>query len=79
MHNYDGVHCFRGTTDLVGWLHDFDIATVQVQPLGAVAVGFWRVLSSILPVCVAQGRPTAICGHSLGAAEAILYAGWWAA
>lgn len=73
MHVYDGVHVFRGSDDILAWLHDADCRPLTVVGFGKVHSGFWHALSAILPACLALPRPTAIAGHSLGAAMAILY------
>jgi hypothetical protein len=73
MHVYGDVHCFRGSDDILAWLHDADCRPLTVVGFGKVHSGFWHALSAILPACLALPRPTAIAGHSLGAAMAILY------
>lgn len=73
MHVYDGVHVFRGSDDILAWLHDADCRPLNVVGFGKVHSGFWHALSAILPACLALPRPTAVAGHSLGAAMAILY------
>lgn len=75
MHVYGDVHCFRGSDDVMAFLHDAECAPVNVWGLGRVHSGFWDALSAILPACLALPRPAAVTGHSLGAAMAILYAG----
>ena len=75
MHVYDGVHVFRGTDDFQSLIADGDIAVIDVPGLGTIHAGFYKSLSTILPACLALPRPTAIAGHSLGAAMAVLYAG----
>lgn len=74
MHVYGSVHCFRGSDDLLSFLHDADCRIATPVGLGKVHAGFWSALTAILPACLALARPTAITGHSLGAAMAILYA-----
>lgn len=73
MHVYGSVHCFRGSDDVLAFLHDVDCRTLNVIGFGKVHCGFWHALSAILPACLALPRPTAVTGHSLGAAMAILY------
>jgi triacylglycerol lipase len=78
MHVYDGVHVFRGTDDVSSVLADIDISMVDVPGLGRLHAGFYAAVATILPACQALPRPTAIAGHSLGAAMAAIYAGIWA-
>ena len=73
MHVYGGVHCFRGSDNVMAFLHDADCRPVNVIGFGNVHAGFWHALSAILPACLALPRPLAVTGHSLGAAMAILY------
>src|SRR6185312_10303594 len=75
MHVYGDVHCFRGSDDLLSFLHDADCRLMSPTGLGKVHAGFWDALSDILPACLELPRPAAITGHSLGAAMAVLYAG----
>lgn len=74
MHVYGDVHCFRGSDDVMAFIHDADCRPLTVVGFGKLHSGFWHALSAILPACLALPRPTAITGHSLGAAMAILYA-----
>ena len=73
MHVYSNVHCFRGSDNVMAFLHDADCRPVNVIGFGNVHAGFWHALSTILPACLALARPKAVTGHSLGAAMAILY------
>ena len=75
MHVYGDVHVFRGSDDMESWIADLTVVPQQVWGLGYVHAGFYGALAAILPACLALPRPTAITGHSLGAAMAILYAG----
>lgn len=73
---------FRGTVDVVGWLHDFDVADDVVYGLGPVHRGFYDALASLMPkipTLLGGADPAIVSGHSLGAAMAILYAGVLAA
>lgn len=74
MHAYGDVHAFRGTDDLTSMLADANFCTVNVWGLGDLHQGFYAALAVILPACLALPRPTAVTGHSLGAALAIIYA-----
>lgn len=74
-HVYGGdVVAFRGTDDLATWLADLDVATVQVPELGELHAGFWGAFSTIAGDLM-HLAPRVVCGHSEGAALAILYAG----
>ena len=74
MHVYGDVHCFRGSDDIASFLADADCETIPVEGLGKLHKGFYGALAAILPQCLALPRPTAVVGHSLGAAMAIIYA-----
>ena len=78
MHVYGDVHCFRGTDDFDSLLHDFDVALVDVPGLGKLHAGFWTAWQAIRGECLALPAPSAIAGHSLGAALAIIAAAEWA-
>lgn len=77
MHVYTGdmgvVHVFRGSDDLASFIADADCETIPVEGLGKLHKGFYGALAAILPECLALPRPTAVVGHSLGAAMAIIY------
>ena len=78
----DGLNIFsiEGTHDPLGWGFDFDAIRIWDHPgksvgsLGWVHAGFLllmlTVLDKVREAMVAE--PYAICGHSLGAAEALL-------
>ena len=79
MHVYEVqgeiVHVFRGTDDFASIAADADIATVDVPGLGSLHAGFYGALARILDRCLALPVPSAVAGHSLGAAMAQIYAG----
>lgn len=74
MHVYGDVHCFRGSDDLASFIADADCDVIAVEGLGKLHKGFYGALAAILPQCLALPRPSAVAGHSLGAAMAIIYA-----
>lgn len=74
MHVYGDVHVFRGTDDFASWLADLNCDVIAVEGLGKIHKGFYGALAAILPECLDLPRPSAVVGHSLGAAMAIIYA-----
>ncbi|MDE2467967.1 MAG: lipase family protein [Bradyrhizobium sp.] len=64
---------FRGSDDLDSWLHDLDAITTTT-PLGAIHEGFWCAFTDFPPALM-ELSPQVVCGHSLGAALALIYAG----
>lgn len=74
MHIYGDVHVFRGSDDLASFIADADCDVIAVEGLGRIHKGFYGALATILPQCLALPRPSAVAGHSLGAAMAIIYA-----
>lgn len=79
MHVYEVqgevVHVFRGTDDFASIVADADIETVEIDGLGKLHAGFYGALQRILDRCLALPVPSAVAGHSLGAAMAQIYAG----
>jgi hypothetical protein len=72
----------EGTHDAVGWAFDFFALRIKDHPgiahpsLGFIHAGFYTMASIVLDRLTAElehrGVPYAICGHSLGAALALL-------
>lgn len=74
------VVVFPGTTDVQGWLRDFEAfpATVHDHPqLGPIHAGFWAGMEQVWGLLDIRldGKPTVVTGHSLGAARASLFTG----
>jgi hypothetical protein len=67
------VHALRGTDNIMSAITDGDMDTVEVYGLGHLHSGFWEAMAAMLPRMLALPHPTAITGHSLGAAMAIIY------
>lgn len=70
---------WRGSTTAVDWLEDFEHLALPVDDpvLGPVHPGFItgvRAVTSIWDAALATSKNLIICGHSLGAAHALLYA-----
>ncbi len=82
MHVYtvggEVVHVFRGTDDFAASIADLGILTTNVPGLGEIHSGFYDALHRILDRCFALPRPSAIAGHSLGAAMAQIYSALFA-
>jgi len=77
----DGVaFAFPGTNNLACWLADLDCGIVRVDGLGVIHEGFWNAFSLIKDKLIAASKSckpvaTVCCGHSEGAALALLFAG----
>jgi len=76
----DNVVAFRGSVTPLDWFRDF-MADLYIHPvLGGVERGFSEgaddVFTEIVPYL---NQDTVVCGHSLGAARAIIFAGLMAA
>lgn len=69
---------FRGTDDVAAFAKDFDIEPFDVPGVGYVYTGFWQAWAAIsLPVlAAAAGQKVTLCGHSLGAAMALMAAAY---
>lgn len=75
------VIVFPGTTDIQGWLRDFEAvpSTPHDHPqLGPVHAGFWAGVDQAYQIVSQAGcldGPVIVGGHSKGAANGILFAG----
>ncbi|MDE1943551.1 MAG: lipase, partial [Betaproteobacteria bacterium] len=65
---------FPGTNNVACWLADLDVALTTVRGMGRVHAGFWGAYASIEGPLMDQS-PEVTCGHSEGAALALLYGG----
>ena len=66
------VISFPGSNNIACWLADLDIETIKVWSLGELHKGFWESLREIETELL-ELKPVVTCGHSEGAALAILY------
>ncbi len=71
---YDGVVTFRGTDDPASLLTDIEAVSIPVQGLGLIHAGFYNAWCEISAPMM-RLAPQTICGHSLGGALALIYAG----
>lgn len=68
------ILCFRGSITADDWFRDLDAVSVLDPILGGVHAGFSKGLSEFYTEIVQFLRPgTLVCGHSLGAARALLF------
>lgn len=70
---------FRGSDNDASWLTDLDILVLRDTSVGKVHKGFWQAWQTIAGQVKAEAQaraemPLIFCGHSLGAALAILAA-----
>ena len=69
---------FRGTSDVSDWLKNLDVELIDLAEKGRVHQGFYKALMKVWPKLEAKlaklEGPTYYCGHSLGAALAIVAA-----
>ncbi len=65
---------FPGTDNFASVAADLDALVTDVPRVGVVHSGFWGAWTAIRAqvLTVIAGRPVTLCGHSLGAAMAIL-------
>jgi predicted lipase len=67
------VISFPGTNNIATWLADLNVDTVNVIGLGELHEGFWDAFNDIRSPLM-QNSPAVTCGHSEGAALALIYA-----
>ena len=69
---------FRGSDNTASWITDLDIAVLDDTTIGKVHKGFWTawgtIAGQVKNLAHASGSPIILCGHSLGAALALLAA-----
>lgn len=70
----DGIAMvFRGSDDTASWLADIDVDTITVNGMGDVHDGFYSAWKSNKDMLL-HNAGDVVCGHSLGAALAIIHA-----
>lgn len=75
----DDTICFRGSDDLEDWMRDFDALAIYDIKLGGLHAGFARGIGNFFAVNQELfNSNTRVCGHSLGAARALIFAGFMA-
>ena len=70
------VVAFRGSDDILSWIHDIDALLITIPKIGNIHLGFWsawRVISKEIKALV-KDRRVVFVGHSLGAALALIAA-----
>lgn len=69
--------CFRGSADVEDWLRDFDALSINDPLLGGLHAGFARNVQTFFTSNQKLfNSATCITGHSLGAARALIFAGY---
>lgn len=67
---------FRGSDNDASWITDLDIAVLDDTLIGKVHKGFWEawqvIADTVKAACKASDSPIILCGHSLGAALALI-------
>jgi triacylglycerol lipase len=67
---------FRGSDNTASWVTDLDIAVLDDTKIGKVHKGFWQawqtIAGGVKAACAASQSPITLCGHSLGAALALI-------
>lgn len=63
---------FPGTDNIACWLADLDVDVITVPGLGGIHEGFWDAYN-LIHADVIKLAPEVSCGHSEGAALALIY------
>ena len=73
------VLCFRGSVTVEDWLRDLDAVAIDDPYLGGLHAGFAEGMRQFYEATIQLLHPdTIVCGHSLGAARALIMAGYMA-
>ena len=74
------VVCFRGSVTLEDWMRDLDALYIDDPTIGGVHAGFAKGIAQFFASTEGIIRSGfTICGHSLGAARALIFAGYMVA
>jgi hypothetical protein len=73
----EDLFCFEGSHNIPDWLRDFQGAMVYIDGVGGIHLGGYTPLPAVLEIAktlLKPEKPKKICGHSLGAGEAEIFA-----
>jgi hypothetical protein len=74
------IVCFRGSITVEDWMHDVQAEMIAIPGVGLVHAGFAQNILFVKAKIATVSRPNpVVCGHSLGATRAAIYAGLLAA